>query len=157
VYDSACECAVDPVTGEDYLLTCVDELSLYCNNENTVCARRSSGKMINKYGQIHSSFISFQYVSGGRDEMVILLDLGSGGDCSVLVNDTQCNGCGPISCLDESGIEYAGTAVDCENVEVGASFDDCGGNFFVETGVLEVASVFEFTVHTPTTATSEGA
>jgi hypothetical protein len=144
----ACDCALDPITGEDYLLTCVnDALCLFCNSETTVCANQSTGDTINKYGQVTSSFASYTYVSGGRDETVVLGNWASGGgeDCYITVNGTTCNSCGPSVCMDEFGNELEGVAVDCENIETGAIFDNCDEQyFFVDTGVLEVASTFEF-------------
>jgi hypothetical protein len=42
-------------------------------------------------------------------------------------------------------MNFEGVAVDCENIETGAIFDNCDEQyFFVATGVLEVASTFEF-------------
>jgi hypothetical protein len=145
-WGSYCECALDPVSGEEYTFTC-EEDCLYCNSEYTVCAKRVSGRTINKYGHFSFGVNSFTYVSGGRDETVILENFGSGKDCSITVNDTPCNSCGPSTCTDESGYEFVGNAVDCENIEPGASFDNCDGQgFVVETGVLEVATSFEFAV-----------
>jgi hypothetical protein len=41
-------------------------------------------------------------------------------------------------------MNFEGVAVDCENIETGAIFDNCDKQyFFVDTGVLEVASTFE--------------
>jgi hypothetical protein len=72
--------------------------------------------------------ILYTYVSGdGRDETVVMTDLDdSGSNCSIAVNGIPCNSCGVITCTDSSGNEYDGTAVDCENVEAGASYDTCG-------------------------------
>jgi hypothetical protein len=104
--------------------------------------------MFKRYGQSHASARSYTYVSGdGRDEIVVMTDLDDSGDnCSITVNGIPCNSCGVIACTDSSGNEYDGTAVDCENVEAGASYDTCGnyGRWVVETGVLEVLSSYEF-------------
>jgi hypothetical protein len=143
---TTCECAPDPITGTDYILTC-EGSCLACNSENTVCANFSSATIINMYGMYYSRTRSYTYLSGdGRDETVVLNGLDDGGDdCSITVNGTPCNSCGKITCTDASGYEYDGTAVDCENVEAGASYDNCEnyGTWVVETGVLEVLS-YEF-------------
>jgi hypothetical protein len=145
-WGSYCECALDPVSGQNYIITC-EEDCLYCNSENTVCAERVYEQTINKFGHFRFGVESFTYVSGGRDETVILENFDSGKDCSITVNGTPCNSCGPITCSDEFGDEFAGNAVDCENIEIGASFDNCDGQgFVVDTGVLEVAASYEFAV-----------
>jgi hypothetical protein len=143
---STCDCAIDPVTGTSYILTCELSSCLSCNSENTVCALQGSSITITKYGQFHSSVVTYTYVSGGRDETVVLSgpDLTGGNDCSITVDDTPCNSCGPITC-NITGNEFDGVAVDCENIETGATYDTCeGGGFVVDTGVLEVLSSGEF-------------
>jgi hypothetical protein len=105
----ACDCVLDPITGENYLLTCVNNASscVFCNSETTVCANQRTGDAI-KYGQVTSSFASYTYVSGGQDETVVLGNWASGGgeDCYITVNGTTCNSCGPIVCMDEFGNEF---------------------------------------------------
>jgi hypothetical protein len=146
---STCECELDPVTGTDYILTCELSSCSSCNSESTVCADQGSSMTINKYGQYLSSVSTYTYVSGGRDETVVLSGLGWYGgyeDCSVTVNDTPCTSCGPTTCTDEEGYDFEGTAVDCENIETGATYDNCDGygSWVVNTGVLEVLSSEEF-------------
>jgi hypothetical protein len=141
----SCECALDPITGTDYILTC-EGSCLACSSESTICANHSRTTMIDKYGRSHSSSRSYTYVLGdGRDETVVLTGLYDGGDgFSITVNGTPCNSCSAITCSDELGNEYDGSAVDCENVEAGASYNTCEtyGPWVVETGVLEILSTY---------------
>jgi hypothetical protein len=142
---STCECAIDPVTGTDYILTCELSSCLSCNTENTVCAHRGSSVAINKYGRQHSSVITYTYVSGGRDETVIVsgLDGFDAEACSISINGTLCTSCEPTTCRI-GAFEFEGTVVDCENIETGATYNTCGSDWVVDTGVLEVLSSTEF-------------
>jgi hypothetical protein len=146
---STCNCAIDPVTGTDYILTCELTSCSSCNSENTVCADRGSSTTINMYGQYLSSVTTYTYVSGGRDDTVVLSGLGWYGTdeaCSVTVNGTPCTSCGPTTCTDVvEGYEYEGIAVNCENIEAGATYDTCADySWVIDTGVLEVLSTNEF-------------
>jgi hypothetical protein len=147
-WGTTCECALDTITGQDYVLTC-EGSCLSCNREATVCANQTSSFIIGKYGQRYSDARSYTYVLGERDEAVVLGGLdggfdGYGKDCYVIVNGTPCNSCGPVTCNEELGQGYVGLGVDCENIETGLSYDTCSDNFVVDTGVLEVLSPYEF-------------
>jgi hypothetical protein len=147
-WGTTCDCALDTlITGEDYILTC-EGSCLSCNDEATVCAHQTSSFKIGKYGQQQSRVRSYTFVSGGRNETVIVggLDIeydGFGKDCYVTVNDIPCNSCGPVTCPDQG---YFGIGVDCENIVPGASYDTCNGEFVVDTGVFEVLSPYEFRI-----------
>jgi hypothetical protein len=150
---STCECIIDPVTGTDYILTCELSACSACNSENSVCADQSSSITINTYGQYLSRATTYSYVSGGRDDTVVISGIDrwstSNEACSVTVNGTPCNSCGPTTCTEEDEFgswTYDGTAVDCENIETGATYDNCVGygSWVVDTGVLEVLSSGEF-------------
>jgi hypothetical protein len=93
LWGTTCDCALDTITGEDYVLTCLGSC-LSCNDEGTVCANQTRSETINRFGQRHSIVVSYTYVSGGRDETVVVGGLDySGTDCYVTVNETPCNSC----------------------------------------------------------------
>ena len=140
---TVCNCTLDQDT-MGYIMTCSDINCLFCNMEGTVCAKRSDGSIFNRFGGWSGNVESFAY-TGDRNDTVTGIFQGSGG-CSVEVNETPCNSCEEVVCSGDSGFEFTGIGVNCENIEEGPSgyYDDCAGTVYVETGVLEVFSDYEF-------------
>ena len=146
-----CGCEADEAT-KGYVMTCIDPTCLYCNIEATSCAVKGEGTTYNRFGQLEFFFEKFIYKQG-RDDTVVLG--ASGAECKAEINGQPCNGCQDIACDGSSGDKtFSGIGVDCENIELGASYEDCG-EILVDDGVLEVASSFEFDVCVDQSATAE--
>jgi hypothetical protein len=115
---------------------------VFCNYESSVCATNFFGVNYGRFGQEVSTFDGFQYIEGGRDEEVVLTSVN--GQCRVTVDDLECSSCETITCIDDTtGFPFPFIEVRCENVPDGSDFGGCDRNF-VDTGVLEVATDFEF-------------
>jgi hypothetical protein len=138
---TACECSANTITG-DHILTCTDSDCVFCNYDASVCANNIFGYNYGRFGQAASSFDGYQYIEGGRDEKVVLEKFD--GQCRLTVDDQECSSCEIASCNDgDSVFAFQGIQVSCENIPGGTSFDGCD-RVFVDTGLLEVATDFEF-------------
>jgi hypothetical protein len=132
-YDKAsdCECA-ESESGA--FLSCTDpECALTCKSDYSVCWNVSSGYVFDVDGQQISALETAAF-NVGRTEVLVLESIGYKA-CNLAVNGESCNSCERITCPGN----YSGTAFDCENIETGASFDDCD---YVESGsgLLELES-----------------
>jgi hypothetical protein len=134
-----CECSTNALA-DGRLLTCSHSDCQYCNFDGSVCATNTFGASIGRFGQISAEFDGFQYIEGGRSELVVVEDFGIG--CRVTVDGEECSGCQLVTCVDGE-IDYAGKEIQCENVKDGASFSECD-RVVIESGVFEVASQSEF-------------
>lgn len=142
-----CECSTNALTN-GRLLTCSHSDCQYCNFDGSVCATNTFGISIGRFGQISAEFDGFQYIEGGRSELVVVEDFDTG--CKVTVDGEECSSCELVTCVDEEidymyGGEnvYAGKEVKCENVEGGTSFSECD-RVGIEYGVFQFASPSEF-------------
>jgi hypothetical protein len=103
------------------------------------------GYNIGKFGQLLNYFHGFKYVEdeGGRTEEVIIEYLKD--TCNVHIDGQICSRCELTFCNHEtsSGHLFRGIRADCENIEAGASFDQCGESY-VDKGVLEIGNDEEF-------------
>lgn len=143
-----CECSTNAL---EYgrLLTCSHNDCQYCNFDGSVCATNTFGANIDRFGQIYAEFDAFQYIEGGRSELVVVEDFGNDG-CRVTVDGEECSSCELVTCVNEEidyiyGGEnvYAGKEIQCENVEDGTSFNECD-RVSIKSGVFQVASQSEF-------------
>jgi hypothetical protein len=125
---SGCTCTG---TNSSATYECPDTDCTYCNLDFTVCTIEANGANFDDEGQIVSSFWSYEYVSG-RGELLVLTRAGDSDTCTLSVDGELCNSCEYVT----SNFCFDGLKVDCENVEMGASFDACEGAFF-QGGVLQ--------------------
>ena len=117
------------------------------DNDAVVCGREGFGETYNGSGDVVQKVETFAY-SQGRDEVVFFRYTGcsnNGGgtttctDCDAFVDGVRCNSCSVTACGGDESSSQA-PLVDCENVEVGATF-----NFCPDSGlVVPAGSVFEY-------------
>jgi len=133
-----CECRKTP-DEEGYMLLCsIYDYWSYCvpeENNNSICASVLFGQSINPYGLITNRFRNFDYV-GDREGSIVVER--NDYDCSVSVNDEQCNSCSIVQC-DNGNVDnlladtnlssdmgiFTDLSIDCTNVNPGAKFA-CG-------------------------------
>ena len=135
-------------TPSGVVAVCIDDC-LYCNDENTTCTIRSTQALFEETGDITAIGGVFEYVSGGLDEIVAIEDSDCTVDednnplfcneCEVFVDGERCNSCNIIECGDGRLAED----IDCENIEVGASVNQCDEEI-IDEGVFQVFSANEF-------------
>jgi hypothetical protein len=135
-------------TPSGVVAVCIDDC-LYCNDENTTCAIRSAQALFEDTGNITAIGGVYEYVSGGLDEIVAINDSNctvdgdnnpiSCEECEVYVDGELCNSCTIVDCDDGSRAED----IDCENIEVGASFNQCEDQM-IDEGIFQAFSTGEF-------------
>jgi hypothetical protein len=137
-------------TPSGVVAVCIDDC-IYCNDGKTTCAIRSAQALFEEdTGNITAIGGVYEYVSGGLDEIVAIEDSDctvdadnnpvSCDECDVYVDGKKCNSCDIIDCADGSRAED----IDCENIEVGASFNQCLDQM-IDEGIFQVFSTDEFT------------
>ena len=123
-------------------LTCSHSDCLFCNYDASVCAENTFGSHIGDFGRVVSTFQSYKYVEGGRNEEILYEGFKRG--CSVSVDGTACASCEKITCEDDRfNVDTPGIEITCDNVPGGTNINNCD-DVFVDTGVLEVFSHSEF-------------
>jgi hypothetical protein len=111
-----------------------------CNLDYTVCWKDSVTTFFDANGRL-LFFGEVSTYTQGRDEVVAWEGKEYESSCTMTVNGEACNSCGLITCPDGSNLQ----AVDCENIESGASFDLLCGDYSVEgqTEVLQALNDFD--------------
>jgi hypothetical protein len=136
-------------TPSGVVAVCIDDCFV-CNDEINTCAIRSNQALFDEEtGDITAIGGVFEYVTGGLDEIVAILDSDCTVDadnnplfcdeCDAFVDGELCNSCTIVDCDDGGRAEE----IDCENIEAGATFNLCE-EVIVDEGIFQVFSTDEF-------------
>jgi hypothetical protein len=138
-FGTECECLH---TDFGVVANCIDDC-LYCNDMITTCGIRAAQALFTEEGDITAIGGVFEYLLGKQDEVIAVerfectVDDGNFVEtceqCAVYVDGYECNSC----VFEDCGNGIQAEQIDCENIEVGATFDLC------EDISLDVGDTFE--------------
>jgi hypothetical protein len=136
----ACQCED---TGDSAILSCIESSCQYCNQATSVCAGISYGRIYfeDSDGGLASTYFEGYEYEEGRNDTLSYEETSDG--CVFVVNGQECNSCAAVTCESTLG-QFEGIEIDCENIEEGASYSDCGAPVVYEVGLFQVFSSLEF-------------
>jgi hypothetical protein len=155
-FGAVCECRPFQQEGDDdqAILTCVDTLCWYCDQDATVCDEFSYGVVFDAQGE-EMEYWEQDVYKVGRTEVLKYTeyatvdeededdsDGGGGGDeCLFEINGNACQACRFVDCDDG---EYFGMEVDCTNLlgeeteGTGATFNSCDDSQQHSSGIFQL-------------------
>ena len=138
-FGTECECLH---SDRGVVANCLDDC-LYCNDFNTTCGVRAAQALFTEEGDITAIGGVFEYLVGEQDEVIAVERFECTVDddnfvqtceeCAVYVDGDECNSC----VFEDCGNGIMAENIDCENIEIGATFDLC------EDISLDVGDTFE--------------
>jgi hypothetical protein len=122
---SVCQCTDLDSSTDSSFVNCANFCQL-CRDDLDLCVEYSLG--FNFVDGDITTFTGQLTYSGSRTDVLAFQENYEGEflqTCETSVNDVECNSCGP----SPGGCEEDSVIYDCTNIEEGATFDDCEGNF----------------------------